>query len=598
MKFSSATVLAASAGLATAGSIRHSRRFNFAAGGHPTIQKRQVPQEQSHGIVLQITRNLLNLNNPKEIVDPVFGLLGNAAAAEGAGSVTNLDCLKQETADQAFTNAKEIGDLEGMAGALLFQAIERNTLGVGVESVLCTETPVNPEIGALTQHQDAAAPGAQALNKAITLELARQLAAIGADPLLALLSGTFAPGDVNDNTGAGNSCDTEDPELGCIYTEGLLVLDASQEEIAEAVADVAQTFTGSGGIFATELVDLDSFSTQSVTDVVDLATVIAGGGAAGGETPAATPGTPAATTPAATTPAITTTQAAECIASPPPNCSVVTTTVVTGAESTLVTSVAPTATAGAGAGADAGADAGAGAGAGNGGDATNLQAFTGTLGGPAPPVVSGTGDRPFEVNGNSFPAIANALVRSCDIQNNQCFNAVNSGALDAETSECSAQLDQCKAAASGGALRRRQAAGEFGSCSDPTIVFSDNLADRNEAAFVPANTDDFNHGSAQKIGIIASFICQRLADSCKADASVVADCQSAAAEAGAATQDQTAADVFNQGLVGSGNSGNGNNNNGNNGNNNAAQPPATTAAPPAAAPPAASAVVMTVTVCQ
>ncbi|KAF4448186.1 cell wall manno, partial [Fusarium albosuccineum] len=273
MKFSSATALTAMLGITTASPV-HNRVAHHKRMNH--IAKRQVPQEQSHGIVLDITREFLNLDNPKGIVDPVFGLLGNAAAADGAGDVANLDCLKQETADQAFTNAKGAKDLRGMAGALLFQAIERNTGGVGVKSVLCNETATNAEIGALTQHQDAASEGAGALNKAITLELAKQLAGIGADPNLALLSGTFAPGDPNDNTGKGNSCDEEDPELGCIFTQGLLVLDATEQEISDAVADVAQTFTGTGGIFATDLVDLASFDVASVTGTVDLATVVNG----------------------------------------------------------------------------------------------------------------------------------------------------------------------------------------------------------------------------------------------------------------------------------------------------------------------------------
>jgi hypothetical protein len=502
MKFSSATVVAASLGMASASPSARGRRFNIREAGVPSIHKRQVPQEHSHDIVLEITRNLLNLNNPKSIGDPVFGLLGNAAAAEGAGDVTNLDCLKQETADQAFTNAKEIQDIGGMAMALLFQAIERNTAGVGVESVLCTELAVNPEIAALTQHQDAAADGAQALNKAITLELARQLAAIGADPNLALLSGTFAPGDVNDATGAGNSCDDLEPELGCIFSQGLLVLDASQEEIADAVKDVAQTFTGTNGFIASELVDLDSFSTQSVTDVVDLATVV--NGAAGGavptpdatatetaeetatetpeETATETPEETATETPEETAVETTAEETAaketetvtvtvtpeECnlAAAPTPtasasDCTVVTTTLLGGAQPTLVTSIQPRPTE------DAAQDeqeqgeqeqdeqeqdeqeqdeptAVSG----------NLQTFAGDLGGPAPPVQSGAGDRPFEVNGAAFPALENALVRSCDIQNNQCFNAVNSGELDAETSECQAQLTECQDAARSGAARR------------------------------------------------------------------------------------------------------------------------------------------------
>lgn len=161
-----------------------------------SLRTRELPQEHSHEKYLELVRTSLADNNPKEIGDPVFGLLGNGAAADGAGRVTNLDCLHQETADQAFTNAKEKGDIPGMAGALVFRAIERNSASVGQTSVLCNETAANPEIEALTQHQDPAADGAAATNKNITLELARQLAVIGADPNLALESGTFAPGSV------------------------------------------------------------------------------------------------------------------------------------------------------------------------------------------------------------------------------------------------------------------------------------------------------------------------------------------------------------------------------------------------------------------
>lgn len=163
---------------------------------HAQVSKREVPQEHSHNIFLDIVRVSLALDNPKEIQDPVFGLLGNKAAAAGAGKVTNLDCLQQETADQAFTNAKKIKDVRGMAGALLYRSIERNTGSVGLESVICTEKAVNAEIAALTQHQDPASANAADVNKGIALELAKQLALIGVDPLLALESGTFAPGEV------------------------------------------------------------------------------------------------------------------------------------------------------------------------------------------------------------------------------------------------------------------------------------------------------------------------------------------------------------------------------------------------------------------
>jgi len=161
------------------------------------VAKREVPQEHSHEKFLTSVRASLNLDNPDKIGDPIFGLLGNGAAAAGAGAITNLDCLHKATADRAFTNAKAAGDVQAQADALLYAAVERNTGAVGQASVICTDAAVNPEIEAIQQHQDPASTGAQAGNKAIALELAKQLAAIGADPQLALEAGTFAPGTVS-----------------------------------------------------------------------------------------------------------------------------------------------------------------------------------------------------------------------------------------------------------------------------------------------------------------------------------------------------------------------------------------------------------------
>jgi hypothetical protein len=195
MKYESLPIVAVFLGLAIAAPTPTAKNvvtFNLARAMVP----REVPQEHSHNRFLDGVRVNLNLNNPNQIQDPVFGLLGNAAAAAGAGTITNLDCLHQATADQAFTNAKAAGNVTGQADALIFAALERNTGKVGLASVLCTETAVNPEIAAISQHQDPASTGAAAINKKIVLALAQQLAAIGADPQLALLSGTFAPGDV------------------------------------------------------------------------------------------------------------------------------------------------------------------------------------------------------------------------------------------------------------------------------------------------------------------------------------------------------------------------------------------------------------------
>ena len=57
---------------------------------------------------------------------------------------------------------------------------------------------------------------------------------------------------------------------------------------------------------------------------------------------------------------------------------------------------------------------------------------------------------------------------------------------------------------------------DLGSCSDPTIKFANGLDGRNEPAFAPNNSADFNHGSALNIGVIASFICGQLQSACKA----------------------------------------------------------------------------------
>jgi hypothetical protein len=90
-----------------------------------------------------------------------------------------------------------------MTNALIFRAVERNTGKVGQASATCTQTASNPEIAALSQHQDPASPNAAATNKAITLELAKQIASIGGNPQDALKAGTFAPGNPNDSTGKG-----------------------------------------------------------------------------------------------------------------------------------------------------------------------------------------------------------------------------------------------------------------------------------------------------------------------------------------------------------------------------------------------------------
>lgn len=94
-----------------------------------------------------------------------------------------------------------------MTDALIFRTLERNTAAVGQKSALCTSVQaVNPEIAALTQHQDPASDGAAEFNKQVALDLAVQIANIGGDPQAAIDSGTFAPGEIGDPTAAGNTC--------------------------------------------------------------------------------------------------------------------------------------------------------------------------------------------------------------------------------------------------------------------------------------------------------------------------------------------------------------------------------------------------------
>ena len=118
-----------------------------------------------------------------------------------------MECLQQATADQAFTNAKAAGDVNGMVAALIYRALERNTGAVGLQSNHCTSIQaVNPEIAALSQHQDPASEGAATINSAIALALAAQIASVGGNPNDAINSGTFPPGMIGDPTAAGHTC--------------------------------------------------------------------------------------------------------------------------------------------------------------------------------------------------------------------------------------------------------------------------------------------------------------------------------------------------------------------------------------------------------
>lgn len=352
------------------------------------IQRREVPQEHSHNQFLDTVRTSLNLNNPAAIQDPVFGLLGNAAAAGGAGKITDATCLQQATADQAFTNAKAKGDVNGQVAALIYRALERNSGQVGLVTAPCTSIKaVNPEIAAIQQHQDPASTNAAAVNKAIVLELAKQIAAVGGNPQDALKSGTFAPGNLNDSTGKGNTCDTASDAVGCIFTQNLLVDDATAAEIDAAVSGVAA-------------------AGPAVTPTP----------AAAGAKPTATGAKSKKAKSKGAKPTATGAKSKAAGAKP--------TTAGTAATEVAAVPTAAASTAG------------------------NLQTFTGALGGVAAPPVT-AGGRGFLIEGDSFLNEAGALGRSCDIQHNGCSDAANSAAGRASgltTGQCDTQNTQCHAA--------------------------------------------------------------------------------------------------------------------------------------------------------
>ncbi|KAH0443892.1 hypothetical protein CcaCcLH18_00718 [Colletotrichum camelliae] len=577
----------------------------------------EVPQEHSHEKYLRAVNALLKQDNPLNIQDAVFGLLGNAAAQAGAGDVTNLDCLHQATADSAFTAAKAANDVDGMASALVFRAVERNTGSVGLKSVLCDETAENPEIAALTQHQDPASDGAAAANKEITLELARQLAAVGADPMLALDSGTFEPGDPNDNTGAGNTCDDADDAEGCIFSQNLLVQDATAEEIQAAVAGADGAASNSTAatklrLRRATLLNRRGKKNQDAATGADAsanATAVADKFRRGNKNNANANGNAAADN-----------ETADAVQSAGnggnANANGNQNNANGNNQNNNGDDAAADATGNGNANnnnqngnqnnnanngnaddaaddvADDAADDAADDNTGNNGNqnnqngnnqnnngnannannggndaatGTDVQTFTGDLGGPPPPVTSdAASDKPFSVNGATFVNAGAALQRSCAVQHNACADAANSGSADITVADCDAQEDDCLAAASLKKLRRSSSVGsegrkmriasnviktrqnlDFGECQDPSIEFAAGLDGRKEASFGPAG--DFQHGSALNINIISSFICGQLSSRCQASDDAVAACEQGQADA-QGLQGQAAADAFNTAL--------------------------------------------------
>ncbi|KAH8594007.1 hypothetical protein B0O99DRAFT_688033 [Bisporella sp. PMI_857] len=90
-------------------------------------------------------------------------------------------------------------------------------------------------------------------------------------------------------------------------------------------------------------------------------------------------------------------------------------------------------------------------------DSTNLQTFTGALGGKEASPITSSGDskRPFQVGTSTFPDLASAWSRSCSEQKNECADFANSDAgrgqglkvndCDNQQQDCDAQLNKATA---------------------------------------------------------------------------------------------------------------------------------------------------------
>jgi hypothetical protein len=79
----------------------HAKRSTYAKPvWNAKLGRREVPQEHSHQKFITTVATLLRIDNPDGIVDPIFGLLGNAAGSAGQGAITdtgklsNLDSLE------------------------------------------------------------------------------------------------------------------------------------------------------------------------------------------------------------------------------------------------------------------------------------------------------------------------------------------------------------------------------------------------------------------------------------------------------------------------------------------------------------------------
>ncbi|KAF2737333.1 hypothetical protein EJ04DRAFT_574730 [Polyplosphaeria fusca] len=81
---------------------------------------------------------------------------------------------------------------------------------------------------------------------------------------------------------------------------------------------------------------------------------------------------------------------------------------------------------------------------------SDLQTFTGSLGGIAASPITNSGDskRPFSVDGSTFDSFDSAAQRSCDNQANDCSQAANDEGNKGQfkVGDCDTQKEDCRSA--------------------------------------------------------------------------------------------------------------------------------------------------------
>jgi hypothetical protein len=85
---------------------------------------------------------------------------------------------------------------------------------------------------------------------------------------------------------------------------------------------------------------------------------------------------------------------------------------------------------------------------------------------------------------------------------------------------------------------------DYGTCSDPYILYEYGLDGRTEYAYTTRNQADFPFGSSPTIGSVANLICNRLRSPCNAPQSTIDLCYEAE-DAVANLSGQEAADMWN-----------------------------------------------------